>query len=188
MSWTCFNRTEYQSEAIHWHIFVFYTKHQRNIHQLLHVLHVTKKWTEMFICWYSHKPSTSFTYIGSIYGFQRRCMYVKSTWMDIERLLSRKEIPDKFLCRGNRVNLPPPLKYTGKTQTNILQTYCIHEYSMHRLANLLWSILKKKICQIFDVSYTILTQLSQYWERIISQPPDATFASLSCRNLKFWKM
>lgn len=58
-----------------------------------------------------------FTYIGPIYGFQRRCMYVKRTWMDTELLLSRKEIPYKFLCQGHHINLPPPLKCTGETHT-----------------------------------------------------------------------
>lgn len=37
--------------------------------------------------------------------------------MDTELLLSSKEIPYEFLCQGHHVNLPPPLKYTGRTQT-----------------------------------------------------------------------
>lgn len=104
------------------------------------------------------KPRTLFAYIGSIYGFQRRCMYVKRTWMDTQLLLSRKEIPHKFLCQGHHVNLPPPMKYTGKTHIirhirNILHSgiFCV-EVDKFIVMNL--SQKKSELsCQIFVLYY-----------------------------------
>lgn len=82
--------------------------------------------------------------------------------MDTEWLLSRKEIPHKFLCHGHPVNLPPPLKYTGKTQTGRHITKTLHSgifyvevdqfMVMNQNSKYKNTKIKYKIfCQIFDV-------------------------------------
>lgn len=95
-----------------WHIFIFLTIHQRYTHHLLLICDFNFLFADT-----QHKSSTLITYIGLIYGFWTWCMSMKCTCvMETEWLLGRKEISYKFLCWGNRINLPPPMKYPDITE------------------------------------------------------------------------
>lgn len=85
---------------------------------------------------------------------QRGCMSVKCIClMDTEWFLSRKEIPYKFLCQRHHVNLPLPLKYTGKTQTIRCVINQLHSGIPYVEVDR-FIVMNKRFCQISDSCFT----------------------------------